>query len=463
VGIELRSGRPHRGSWLVILIAAALAGLAVWLWAACRVGPSPTTTIEIDRAVIGAKAKVIAHFAEPASGLGNLRLELLQGEHVQSLGEQRLARPGAFALWGGAKTASAELVAEVGRGAQPWLVEGEVILRATADRMAGPLRSPEPVVLERRVPVRLHPPSLELTSKQHYLRQGGSGVVVFRVGEGAAKSGVRAGTAEFVSFPLPAGTPADRFVLFGVPYDLSDATQIKLFAEDAAGNRAELAFVDLFKPVPERHSRIELTDAFLERVVPAITAQSNLDTGGGLLERFLRINGDLRRVTLQQIAERCHTTEVSYLWRGAFAQMPNTKLFSSFAERREYIFGGKSVDRQTHLGLDLASTAHSPVPAANAGKVAFAGWLGIYGNAVLLDHGYGLTSLYGHLSAIQVHEGEVVAKGQTLGSSGATGLAGGDHLHLEIFVQGHSVDPVEWLDGKWIADNLGTKVALPAQ
>ena len=140
--------------------------------------------------------------------------------------------------------------------------------------------------------------------------------------------------------------------------------------------------------------------------------------------------------------------------------MPNTALKANFAQTRSYVYEGEVVDRQTHLGLDLASTARAPVPAPNAGVVVFAGWKTLYGNAVVIDHGYGLLSLCGHMASIDVAEGDPVTKGQIVGRSGATGLAGGDHLHLEIFVQGLSVDPLEWFDAKWIRDNLGSKLAV---
>jgi murein DD-endopeptidase MepM/ murein hydrolase activator NlpD len=94
------------------------------------------------------------------------------------------------------------------------------------------------------------------------------------------------------------------------------------------------------------------------------------------------------------------------------------------------------------------------VPAANTGVVAFAGPLTIYGNAVILDHGLGLQTLYAHLSAIDVKPGDKVEKGQPLGHSGATGLAMGDHLHFEVLVSGVSVTPLEWWDAKWIRDRL---------
>jgi murein DD-endopeptidase MepM/ murein hydrolase activator NlpD len=310
--------------------------------------------------------------------------------------------------------------------------------------------------------VRLRPPRLELESKQHYVREGGSGVVVFRVGEGVARSGVRAGTVESFSYPLPDGGTGERFALFAIPWELGDGAAVKLFAEDDAGNRVEQPFVDLFKKVPPRPDKLELTDAFLEKVVPAIaSATPGFDASGTLLDQYLRINGELRRSVLAQIAALARDSEPRVLWQGAFLQMPNTQRRSGFAENRTYFYKGRVVDHQTHLGLDLASTEHAPVPAANSGKVVFAGWLSIYGNVVILDHGYGLLSLYGHMSAVDVTVGEAVRKGQRLGTSGSTGLAGGDHVHLEIFVQGKSVDPLEWLDEHWIRDNITTKVKLP--
>jgi len=115
---------------------------------------------------------------------------------------------------------------------------------------------------------------------------------------------------------------------------------------------------------------------------------------------------------------------------------------------------GKQVSKATHYGYDLASTRAAPILAANAGRVVYADDLGIYGNCVLIDHGLGVTSLYGHLSQIDVSPGDRVERGQSLGRSGASGLAGGDHLHFAILVGGTYVDPLEWWDPKWVASNV---------
>jgi murein DD-endopeptidase MepM/ murein hydrolase activator NlpD len=103
-------------------------------------------------------------------------------------------------------------------------------------------------------------------------------------------------------------------------------------------------------------------------------------------------------------------------------------------------------------------TKHIPVVAANDGKVIYAGDLGIYGNCVVLDHGYGLQSIYAHLSQIGVTSGDLVKKHQPIGNSGATGLAGGDHLHYSMQVDGVQVNPIEWWDGKWIRDRILSKL-----
>jgi murein DD-endopeptidase MepM/ murein hydrolase activator NlpD len=138
--------------------------------------------------------------------------------------------------------------------------------------------------------------------------------------------------------------------------------------------------------------------------------------------------------------------------------MGGSQVESAFADFRTYVYGGKEVDRQVHLGFDLAKTANAPIAAGNDGKVLYAKDLGIYGNCVILDHGMGVQSLYGHLSSFDVQEGQDVKKGQTLGKSGQTGLAGGDHLHFSVMVNGQFVNATEWWDSHWIEDRVTRKL-----
>ncbi|HDK82026.1 MAG TPA: M23 family metallopeptidase, partial [Nitrospirae bacterium] len=115
---------------------------------------------------------------------------------------------------------------------------------------------------------------------------------------------------------------------------------------------------------------------------------------------------------------------------------------------------GKAISRSVHLGYDLASVSNSPVEAANSGVVRFSGDLGIYGNTVIIDHGMGLMSLYGHLSTVTVRQGQSVEKGDIIAQTGSTGLAGGDHLHFGILLHGIEISPLYWWDPHWIKVNI---------
>ncbi|HMF77591.1 MAG TPA: M23 family metallopeptidase, partial [Bryobacteraceae bacterium] len=109
-----------------------------------------------------------------------------------------------------------------------------------------------------------------------------------------------------------------------------------------------------------------------------------------------------------------------------------------------------------------AQTAHTPVKAANSGKVIYADRLGIYGNCVIIDHGYSLQSLYGHMSQILVKVGDTVGKQQQIGISGSTGMAFGDHVHFSMLIGGYQVDPKEWWDEHWIHDRILSKIGPSA-
>ena len=139
--------------------------------------------------------------------------------------------------------------------------------------------------------------------------------------------------------------------------------------------------------------------------------------------------------------------------------MANAAVKGNFADRRAYLAAGIQVDTQDHLGFDLASLKGAPVQAANAGTVVLARYFGVFGNCVIVDHGFGLMSLSAHLSTMAVKPGDRVTRGQELGRTGATGLAGGDHLHFTMLLHGLAITPVEWWDAHWIQDRLKLKLA----
>jgi murein DD-endopeptidase MepM/ murein hydrolase activator NlpD len=98
-----------------------------------------------------------------------------------------------------------------------------------------------------------------------------------------------------------------------------------------------------------------------------------------------------------------------------------------------------------HEGIDIAAGTGTPIWAAAAGTVIHAGWLGGYGNLVVVDHGNGLATAYAHASAILVGVGQSVAQGETVSLVGSTGNSSGPHLHFEVRVNGSAVDPLLYL------------------
>ncbi|HVR30051.1 MAG TPA: M23 family metallopeptidase [Thermoanaerobaculia bacterium] len=320
----------------------------------------------------------------------------------------------------------------------------------------------------RDVQVRLERPRLSVVSTHHYVNQGGAELVVYRVTPEDVESGVVVGDVEYPGFPATGATaegvgitdPAVRVAFFALRHDQATDTPIHLFARDQAGNSARADFDHRIFPKRPKQSRIELDDPFIERVVPAILdGTTEVKPQGSTIDRFLAINGELRRKNNAAVAALAEKTAPELLWRGeVFHPFTNTAVQSAFADHRTYYYRGREVDRQVHLGFDLASYAGTPIVAAARGTVLFADELGIYGNCVVLDHGMGVQSLSAHLSSIEVAPGDMVDKARPIGRSGMTGLAGGDHLHFTMLVNGQMVNPIEWWDPKWIEDRILRKL-----
>lgn len=116
-------------------------------------------------------------------------------------------------------------------------------------------------------------------------------------------------------------------------------------------------------------------------------------------------------------------------------------LSSMFGNRPDPFTGG----RDFHPGLDISASAGTPIRATADGLVESAGYAGNYGNAVVLRHGFGLSTRYGHMSRIAVHPGLSVKRGDIIGYVGATGRATSAHLHYEILLNGRTMDPLSLL------------------
>jgi murein DD-endopeptidase MepM/ murein hydrolase activator NlpD len=303
-------------------------------------------------------------------------------------------------------------------------------------------------VLSREVAIDLAPATVSMQSVSRLLYAGGTGAMAYRLNKPVQESGVMVGGVLYRGFANPKGAPGDYVVLFPVPQEGPATLQLELVAR-SGGQEVKQAISLKVKPRKWRRDQLKLSDAFLGKV----TASLPVSKPGDLLGNFLEINRETRRQNHERVRQVCSRSSPQPLWSGPFQRFLG-KTEAGFGDRRTYVYRNKAVDQQVHLGVDLASLVNSPVPAANRGVVVLAEPLGIYGQTVIIDHGLGVFSMYGHLSQIAVKAGDQVEKGTVLGKTGTTGLAGGDHLHFGVALQGEFVDPIEWWDAHWLKDQV---------
>ena len=308
-----------------------------------------------------------------------------------------------------------------------------------------------PLLVDTRAPV------VNPISGLTYVYRGGSAAAAYRLNEEVERDGVRVGDAFYPGFPHPSGRASERIALFAIPVDAPEKPEVRVVAIDAAGNEGSARFPANVLERVFRSSQLQLSDDFIARVAVPLAEQSGL-AAEDPADTFRNVNETLRARNEATIRERVGESSLDRQWTGAFEQMPNSQVMSRFAEHRTYLYNGQPISQARHYGFDLASTARAPIAAAGAGRVVLAEDLGIYGNCVVIDHGLGIASLYGHLSQIDVAVGDDVSQGQIVGLSGETGLAGGDHLHFAFLVGETYVDPLEWWDQKWVRSHVEVRL-----
>jgi murein DD-endopeptidase MepM/ murein hydrolase activator NlpD len=427
-------------------IALGVALAVVIVFVAVLVVLSGHTAIQVSPAVtsIGIGTPVGVHLTNP-HGVRAVRAFVAQGGVQYPVFESQSA---ATRLFWSRHEAPRTVTFNAGKDKAPNLKEGpaRLVIEAVSNDFAGHTDSAAFDVI-----VVLEPPRVAADGERHYINQGGAEVVALTPGGSWNEAGVRVGSYTFRSFPLP-GSPAQRFSMIAYPWDLPGDVVPVVYARNAAGAEATAPVTVTIKPKKFRARDFELTDALAEKLVHSVDSSGALAPGKDLLARFLFINGPMRRRNNQQLADLRLQTQEKILWTGAFLHWGKEE--ANFADLRNYVYHGQKVDQQVHLGFDLSDVAHGPVFAANNGRVVWAQDLGIYGNCIVLDHGYSVQSIYGHLSEFGVKVGDTVTKGQRIGVAGETGLAGGIHVHFGMQVDGVQVNPREWWDEHWIHDHV---------
>tara|TARA_B100001971_G_C18264568_1_gene590645 strand:+ start:784 stop:2133 length:1350 start_codon:yes stop_codon:yes gene_type:complete len=413
-------------------------------------GSPPTVTFSTPFDVAGAKTALRLHVEDMRTGLKYVSVAIEQGEERYVIAVQQFEGPRWLTLWKGGPEKQFDLDLIPYSDREIPRKEGDATLIITAEdyswrHLSGGNR--QAIVHEFRTKFRA--PQLERLSSRHVINQGGAELVRYRVSDDAVRHGVEIAKRFFPGYSILGS--GDHFAMLAFPFTETENIPIFIVARDEAENQSKIPVpYDLVKKT-WRQRKINIDDRFIQRTVhPLIAQSSEIDETGNPLSDFLAANTTLRNITNQRLAEIAKDTRPQRLWSGTFLQMSNSQVQALFADRRDYYYNGEKVDTKDHLGYDLAATKNYPVEAGNTGVVIFAEDLGLYGNSVIIDHGYGLQSLYGHLASFAVMVDEEIEKGQVVGYTGSTGMAGGDHLHFSMLLHGQQINPIEWWDRQWI-------------
>lgn len=410
----------------------------------------PQITFDSDISVFGLTKEVQFTVADLRSGIRLVEIVLSQGDKSAKIYGKEFSRQGFFEHNGPKKIEETVTLTSSALG----FTDGKAELQARVrdfsfwNWMAG-----NETVVTYPVILDTHPPKIAILHSTRYVSPGGSGMVLYKIDDTVAKHGLTINGYYNPGFPV-SDTPDGRFIaFFGLPFDTEKIDGAVVSATDEAGNTGNAAFGMILKKQNFKQDQINISDNFLNLKIPEF-AQNYPQLSGTPVEQFVYVNSRIREENYQAIVAATANPSPSRLWQGPFERMARSSRMAGFAEYRTYYYNNAEIDKQVHLGIDLASTKRAKVHAANRGNVAFAEYLGIYGNTIILDHGQGIFSLYSHLSEIGVAPGEQKEKGAVIGLSGATGMAGGDHLHFSMIINGIFVTPVEWWDQQWLQINI---------
>lgn len=437
------------GAYAAIAVIILLVGVVGWLYFADYLDrEKPVIKLSQDIIAIGKKKDIGITFSDAQSGLSHLKVEIVQDNKPHILVEEtfpsRANRQKSIQL-----TINTEDLK---------LKNGPAFIHITA---ADCSLFKNESVLALQVRIDTVPPQIAVLNPVNYINQGGTGFITYRTSKPTVSTGVYVDDRFSPGYTISVNNRPTSVTYFALPTDATNTkTKITIFARDEAGNEARVSMPYTIKPKKFRADKVNLSDTFLQKIMPEFQASTPQLQGKTPVDVFAYVNTTLREDNTKTIQNICSKSIDKKLWEGTFLRMRNASPMALFGDQRTFLVEGKPFGNSIHLGVDLASTAHAPIEAANNGIVVFAGPLGIYGNTVIIDHGLGLFSLYGHLSSINTTVGKNVKKEEKIGLSGLTGLAGGDHLHFSILVGGQFVNPQEWWDPHWIEDNVMKKMAI---
>jgi hypothetical protein len=442
--------------WRLIALVCGLVVLSmVWILIIRLEGEKPSVEMDLVSKPLGVSREITIAISDAKSGIGRIWIGLIKNHKENTLYEKDFPSGGIF---GGGKIHEATVNILI-EPKKLDITDGKAILRIAASDLSwrrwwhGNL-----TYFEKDVVIDTRPPQIDILSRAHNIAQGGAGLVIYRTSESCPESGVLVGKNFFPGYPGFFQDSNVYVAFFALGHSQGKGTAIFIRAADHAGNNTRAGFHYHINRKVFKKDVITISDRFLNWKIPEFNVDLRQDNKISKVEKFLKINRELRKANYQKISEIGGVTANTKYWEGAFLRLPNAARTAGFADHRVYKYKGRIIDNQIHMGVDLASVERAAVPASNDGKVVFADQLGIYGKTVIIDHGFGLFSMYSHLSNFTVKEEQIISKGDQIGYTGRTGLAGGDHLHFAMFIHHTFVNPIEWWDAVWIENNISGKM-----
>ena len=408
----------------------------------------PAIKLNKEIIAIGKLKNLGITFSDQKSGLSNMIVEIVQDNKGHILANEKISSRGTKQkiLFVSIDTTSLNLH------------DGPAIINITATDYS---IFRNQTIQSSTVPIDTIPPQITLLSTANHVNQGGTCFIAYRTSKPTDSTGVYVNDYFTAGYTLMIDNKPASVTYFALPYNaFKSKTKIAVLARDYAGNETRIPLPCTIREKNFRSDKMNLNETFLQQKMPEFQAIVPALQGKTLLEIFSYVNSEMRNDNYRSIQSICQKSTPKILWEGTFLRMRSASPMALFGDQRTYLVAGKNFANSLHTGVDLASVAHAPVEAANNGIVVFAGPLGIYGNTIIIDHGLGIFSLYGHLSSIDTAAGKTVKKEEVIGHSGTSGLAGGDHLHFSIIVGGQFVNPQEWWDAHWIEDNINKKMRL---
>lgn len=302
------------------------------------------------------------------------------------------------------------------------------------------------------------PPQVGLVAMSTYITKGGSALVIYKANDDNLKN-TYVDLGNGVTFkPIRYRKKGIFATLFVWPFNMERYSP-KIVAIDSANNITTYPLNIIKQNKKYRVSKIRATDRFINgKITDLANSTPEYANIEDKVKRFRAVNELMRNRNEDYIHSLSKNVRAfNEKWNiKPFRPLRGAKKVSDFGAKRYYYYGDVNniISTSYHVGYDFASVKHDNLYSSNDGVIVSTKLNGIYGNMPLIDHGFGLYTLYGHCSSVSVRKGQKVKAGDIIAKTGVSGLALGDHLHFGILVQGVEVYPLEWMKKKWIREHI---------